>query len=63
MRGDLVSNQMKALCKSEPREGLWMTRAPVPEIGPDDVLIKITKTGSPGGDAPFETDPDQARRD
>lgn len=27
-----MSNEMKALCKSEPREGLWMTRAPVPEI-------------------------------
>ena len=41
---------MKALCKSEPREGLWMTRAPVPEIGPDDVLIKINKTGICGTD-------------
>jgi threonine 3-dehydrogenase len=45
-----MSNQMKALCKSEPREGLWMTRAPVPEIGPDDVLIKINKTGICGTD-------------
>ncbi|MBQ0805860.1 MULTISPECIES: L-threonine 3-dehydrogenase [unclassified Sulfitobacter] len=45
-----MSNQMKALCKSEPREGLWMTRAPVPEIGPDDVLIKVNKTGICGTD-------------
>jgi len=45
-----MSNEMKALCKSEPREGLWMTRAPVPEIGPDDVLIKINKTGICGTD-------------
>ncbi|MTH98891.1 L-threonine 3-dehydrogenase [Roseibium sp. RKSG952] len=45
-----MSNQMKALCKSEPGEGLWMTRAPVPEIGPDDVLIRINKTGICGTD-------------
>lgn len=50
MRGSVMSNQMKALSKSEPREGLWMTRAPVPEIGPDDVLIKINKTGICGTD-------------
>jgi threonine 3-dehydrogenase len=43
-------NTMKALEKSHPREGLWMTRAPVPEIGPDDVLIKINKTGICGTD-------------
>lgn len=41
---------MKALSKLEPREGLWITRAPVPEIGPDDVLIKIHKTGICGTD-------------
>jgi len=46
----MSSNEMKALCKSEPSEGLWMTRAPVPEIGPDDVLIKINKTGICGTD-------------
>lgn len=43
-------NTMKALEKSHPTEGLWMTRAPVPEIGPDDVLIKINKTGICGTD-------------
>ncbi len=41
---------MIALEKSYPKEGLWMTRAPVPEIGPDDVLIKINKTGICGTD-------------
>ena len=48
----MTSNQMKALSKSEPKEGLWMTRAPVPEIGPDDVLIKIHK--SPIGRISFQ---------
>jgi threonine 3-dehydrogenase len=45
-----MSNQMKALAKLEPREGLWMTDAPVPEIGPDDVLIRINTTGICGTD-------------
>lgn len=45
-----MSNQMKALEKSRPAQGLWMTRAPVPEIGPDDVLIKVNKTGICGTD-------------
>ncbi len=30
---------MKALVKAKPAEGLWMEDRPVPEIGPDDVLI------------------------
>ena len=45
-----MSNEMKALSKLHPREGLWMTHAPVPEIGPDDVLIRINKTGICGTD-------------
>ncbi|KPD14265.1 L-threonine 3-dehydrogenase [Phaeobacter sp. 11ANDIMAR09] len=43
-------NTMKALEKSHAREGLWMAQAPVPEIGPDEVLIKINKTGICGTD-------------
>ncbi|MDW3223584.1 MAG: L-threonine 3-dehydrogenase [Paracoccaceae bacterium] len=45
-----MSNEMKALSKLHAREGLWLTHAPVPEIGPDDVLIKINKTGICGTD-------------
>jgi threonine 3-dehydrogenase len=45
-----MSNEMKALVKAEPREGLWMQRVPVPDIGPDDVLIRINKTGICGTD-------------
>ncbi|WP_413221842.1 L-threonine 3-dehydrogenase [Tritonibacter mobilis] len=41
---------MKALEKSKPEEGLWMVPAPVPDIGPDDVLIKVNKTGICGTD-------------
>ncbi len=41
---------MKALAKSKPEIGLWMEHRPVPEIGPDDVLIRIRKTGICGTD-------------
>lgn len=43
-------NTMKALEKSHPKEGLWMVQAPVPEIGPEEVLVKIKKTGICGTD-------------
>ncbi len=45
-----MSNGMKALVKTRAEPGLWMERRPVPEIGPDDVLIKIHKTGICGTD-------------
>jgi threonine 3-dehydrogenase len=43
-------NGMKALVKAKPAEGLWMQHEPVPEIGADDVLIRINKTGICGTD-------------
>ncbi len=45
-----MSNEMKALVKAKPEPGLWMERRPVPEIGADDVLIRINKTGICGTD-------------
>ena len=41
---------MKALAKQKPEKGIWMIDAPVPEIGPEDVLIKVKKTGICGTD-------------
>ena len=41
---------MIALQKSRPEPGLWRVTAPVPEIGPDDVLIRVRKTGICGTD-------------
>ena len=41
---------MKALIKAHAREGLWLQTAPVPDIGPNDVLIRINKTGICGTD-------------
>ena len=46
----MTANTMKALAKTKPEEGLWLIDAPVPEIGPDDVLIRINKTGICGTD-------------
>ena len=43
-------NQMLALVKAHAKEGLWMDTFPVPEIGPEDVLIRINKTGICGTD-------------
>ena len=45
-----MTQEMSCLVKAEPRQGLWHRRAPVPEIGPDDVLIRVTKTGICGTD-------------
>ena len=45
-----MTNEMNSLVKAHPREGLWMQTAPVPEVGPDDVLIRINKTGICGTD-------------
>jgi threonine 3-dehydrogenase len=41
---------MKALVKARPEPGIWMEERPVPEIGPDDVLVKVHKTGICGTD-------------
>ncbi len=41
---------MKALVKSQAARGLWLEEVPVPEIGTDDVLIKVHKTGLCGTD-------------
>ncbi|HUV64664.1 MAG TPA: L-threonine 3-dehydrogenase [Sedimentisphaerales bacterium] len=41
---------MKALVKKEPKYGLSMEDVPVPEIGSNDVLIKIDKTAICGTD-------------
>jgi threonine 3-dehydrogenase len=41
---------MRALVKTEPAPGLQMRDEPLPHIGPDDVLIKVSKTGICGTD-------------
>ena len=46
----VMKNQMKALVKSKARPGLWLEDVPVPEIGINDVLIRVHKTGICGTD-------------
>ena len=41
---------MKALVKSKAEPGLWMQDVPVPEIGDNDLLIKVRKTAICGTD-------------
>jgi len=41
---------MKALVKKEARPGLWLEEMPEPEIGINDVLIRVHKTGICGTD-------------
>lgn len=41
---------MKALVKAKPETGLWMEQVPVPEPGPDEVLIKVRKSAICGTD-------------
>jgi len=41
---------MKALAKLHRTPGIWMTDVPIPEVGPNDVRIKLTKTAICGTD-------------
>lgn len=41
---------MKALAKLKAEEGIWMTEVPEPEVGHNDLLIKIRKTAICGTD-------------
>lgn len=41
---------MKALAKLEAKPGIWMTQVPEPDVGPNDVCIKIRKTAICGTD-------------
>lgn len=45
-----MADLMKALVKRQRAEGLWLDEVPVPEIGINDVLIKVLRTGICGTD-------------
>lgn len=45
-----AQHSMKALVKAKPKEGLWMQDVSIPDIGNEDVLIRINKTGICGTD-------------
>ena len=41
---------MKALMKAKPEEGIWLADTKRPEIGPNDVLIKVKRSAICGTD-------------
>jgi threonine 3-dehydrogenase len=41
---------VKALVKAKPEPGIWMQEEPIPEVGPNDVRIRIRKTAICGTD-------------
>jgi threonine 3-dehydrogenase len=41
---------MKALVKKHAQEGLWLEDVPIPEVGGNEVLIKVHKTAICGTD-------------
>jgi threonine 3-dehydrogenase len=43
-------NTMKALIKAKPEPGIWLEEVPIPEVGINDVLIRIHKTAICGTD-------------
>jgi threonine 3-dehydrogenase len=45
-----VQKKMKAVVKSKADPGLWLEEVPVPEVGDDDVLIRVLKTSICGTD-------------
>ena len=46
----MLGIRMKALVKKEAREGLWLEDVPAPEVGINDVLIKVKRTAICGTD-------------
>lgn len=44
------TGDMQALAKTQPAEGLEQIAAPIPEMGPEDVLIKVRRTAVCGTD-------------
>ncbi len=53
---------MKALVKAESREGLWLREVPIPEIGINDVLVRVIKTSICGTDVHIWEWDDWARK-
>nr|WP_312127377.1 L-threonine 3-dehydrogenase [Brevundimonas sp.] len=50
MTGTIPTGTMQALAKTQPAEGLEQITAPIPEMGPEDVLIKVRRTAVCGTD-------------
>lgn len=53
---------MKALVKSKAEEGIWLEDIPLPEVGHNDVLVKVNKTAICGTDIHIYNWDDWARK-
>jgi len=58
----MLPSVMKALVKSRPEPGLWLEEVPVPEIGINDVLIRVLRSSICGTDLHIYNWDDWARR-
>ncbi len=58
----MIPSVMKALVKSRPEPGLWLEEVPVPQIGINDVLIRVLRTSICGTDLHIYNWDDWARR-
>src|SRR5437660_11573797 len=45
-----MQKMMPAIVKAKAEPGLWLEQVPVPEVGPDDVLIRTKKASICGTD-------------
>ncbi len=45
-----MPQSMRAICKTEPRAGAELVLTPVPQVGPDDILVKVRATTICGTD-------------
>ena len=57
-----MSKRMPALVKKKAEVGLWLDEVPVPDIGINDVLIKVLRTGICGTDVHILNWDDWAKR-
>lgn len=46
----MSNSVMRGLSKLKAEEGLWKVEAPIPEVGPEDVLIRVKRTAICGTD-------------
>ncbi len=58
----MIPSVMKALVKSRPESGLWLEEVPVPQIGINDVLIRVLRTSICGTDLHIYNWDEWARR-
>src|SRR5213082_3435677 len=57
-----MQKAMQAIVKAKPEPGLWLEQVPVPEVGPDDVLIQTKKASICGTDIHIYNWDDWARK-